>query len=73
MKNLVVYIGVLALTACAVNQNQWEKEGSLPAEFDSVSQQCKVKAESQSQTMLQQVVISYVNCLESQGWRPANR
>jgi hypothetical protein len=69
MKKFVTCAAAFALIACASSQNQWSKEGSDAAEFKRVSEQCKVKSDSQFQTMVQQVLISYANCMESQGWK----
>jgi hypothetical protein len=66
-------MGAMVLAGCASNPTPWAKDGVPATDFDAVSQQCKTKAESQMQTMQQQVVISYVNCLESQGWRPVKK
>jgi hypothetical protein len=73
LKNLVILSCAVVLTACAAGPTRWVKEGAAPGDFDAASQQCKAKAESQIQTMQQQVVISYVNCLESLGWQPERR
>jgi len=73
LKNLAILLCGVVLTACAAGPTRWVKEGAAPGDFDAASQLCKAKAESQIQTMQQQVVISYVNCLESLGWQPERR
>ena len=69
MEKIVTFDAAFVLTACAPSQPQWSKEGSDAAEFKRVSEQCKVKSDSQFQTLLQQVLISYANCMQSHGWR----
>jgi outer membrane biogenesis lipoprotein LolB len=68
MKIFVIFSTALLLLACSSTQNQWVKNGSDAQAFEKASQACKVKSESQYQTMAQQVVISYENCMQAQGW-----
>jgi hypothetical protein len=73
LKNLAILSFAVILAACGAGPTRWVKEGVGPGDFDAASKLCKLKAESQLQTMQQQVVISYVKCLESLGWQPERR
>ena len=68
MKIVAIFSIVFLLLACSSTQNQWVKKGSDAQALEKASHSCKVKSESQYQTMAQQVVISYENCMQAQGW-----
>jgi hypothetical protein len=68
MKIYAIFPIAFLLVACSLTQIPWAKKGSDAQAFEKESQACKVKSESQYQTMAQQLVISYENCMQAQGW-----
>lgn len=73
MKITAIFAIAFVLVACSSTQNPWAKKGSDAQAFEKVSLAYKVKSESQYQTMAQQVVISYENCMQAQGWEKISR
>jgi len=73
MKIYAIFPIAFLLVACSLTQIPWAKKGSDAQAFEKESQACKVKSESQYQTMAQQLVISYENCMQAQGWEKISR